>query len=332
MSKRYLGTVPFSPVTFGCMAIADAAVWGPQDEKETIRAMHLAADMGIFSFDTAAMYGNGLSEQIVGRAFGNSDKVTIATKLMSSRQHYDEVISECEKSLKNLQRDVIDLYQIHWPSKEVPFEETASALLKLKEQGKIREIGVSNFGVQQLSEMEKYMQPVSNQLMYNLFFRAPEANMVELHKKYNMGMMTYSSIAQGLLTGKYQGLADVPVTLRRTRLYPCTMNPASPHREGGCQELVEKALGELRIFCADKNMTMAQVALAWLLHKEGVTTVIAGARSEKQVKSNVLAMTTDLTEEDMKTLDALSADLKAYIGNNLDAWRGNDDVENRRIW
>ncbi len=331
MQMKYLGSVPFAPITFGCMAIADAAVWGPQDENETISAMHLAADLGIFSFDTAAMYGNGLSEQIVGRAFGNSDKVTIATKLLSSKQHYGEVIEECEKSLKNLQRDAIDLYQIHWPSNDVPFEETASALLKLKEQGKIREIGVSNFGVEQLAEMEAFMQPVSNQLMYNLFFRAPEVNMVELHKKYGMGMMTYSSIAQGLLTGKYQGLSDVPVTLRRTRLYPCTMNPASPHKEGGCQELVEKALADLRIFCADKNMTMAQVALAWLMHKDGVTTVIAGARSEKQVKSNILAMTTELNDNDMATLDQLSADIKAYIGGNLDAWRGNDDIENRRI-
>lgn len=316
----------------GCMAVADPAVWGAQDEADTIRAMHAARDMGITSFDTAPGYGNGYSEQLLGKAFEGSHDVVIATKVNGGNMSYEACIEGCETSLRYLKRDYIDLYQVHWPSKTVPYEETARALTHLKEQGKIREIGVCNYGVKQLGEMLTLCDVKSNQLMYNMFFRAVEFEMEELLKEKKLGLLTYSSIAQGLLTGKYDTLDQVPETLRRTRLYPCTMNEKSPHHGAGCREEAEKALAELKTFCADNSMTVAQTALAWLLSKDAVTTVIAGARNVSQVEKNAVAMNTTLTPSQIAELDALSEDVKQKIGGHLDAWRTEDDTANLRIW
>lgn len=329
--KRKIGNIEFSPITMGCMAVADPGVWGEQDENETIRTMHAARDGGIISYDTAPAYGDGYSEQLLGKAFGGSSNVVIATKVPGGKMSYEECIEACETSLRYLQRDYIDLYQIHWPSNKISFEETARALTRLKEQGKIREIGVCNFGIMQTEEMIKLCDIKSNQLMYNLFFRAVEFEMKDLLTKNNLGLLTYSSIAQGLLTGKYNTLDEVPQTLRRTRHYPCFMNPNSPHHELGCKDEVEKALGELRTFCSDNNMQMAQAAIAWLLKKNHVTTVIAGARNIKQIEKNLLAINTSLSDAQEKELDDISENIKQKMGKNLDAWRGSDDESMIRI-
>lgn len=331
MESRKIGGIAFSPITMGCMAVADPAVWGAQDENETIRTMQAAHDYGIDSFDTAPMYGNGYSEQLLGKAFHGSDRVVIATKVPPEMMKKADCIQACETSLRYLERDYIDLYQIHWPSASVPMEETAEALLQLKQQGKVREIGVSNFGMMQLDEMLKLCDIKSNQLMYNLFFRAPEFEMIDKLKENKLAMLTYSSMAQGLLTGKYETLDQVPVTLRRTRHYPASMHPNPPHKEAGCRAEVEKAMAELRVFCADHGYIMAQLAIAWLLAKECVTTVIAGARTIKQLKTNAAAMQLSLTAEQVAELDQLSRPIKEKMGANLDAWRTTGDEETRRI-
>lgn len=332
MKTRKIGSVEFSPITMGCMAVADPSAWGPQDEAETIRTMHAARDMGITSFDTAPGYGNGYSEQLLGKAFDGSHDVIIASKVAGKNMSYEACVEGCETSLRYLKRDYIDLYQIHWPSTSVAYEETARALTHLKEQGKIREIGVCNYGVKQLAEMMSFCDVKSEQLMYNLFFRAVEFEMEDIIKEKKLGLLTYSSIAQGLLTGKYDTLDQVPATLRRTRHYPCTMVEKSPHGEAGCRAEVEKALAELKEFCADNSMTVAQAALAWLLSKEVVTTVIAGARSVSQVEKNVVAMNTALTPNQIAQLDAISENIKQKMGKNLDPWRNEGGPAPVRIW
>ena len=331
MAKRMIGEAEFSSITMGCMAVADSAVWGPQDEQETIRTMQTARDYGVESFDTAPMYGNGYSEQLLGKAFHGSDKVVIATKVPPEMMKKEDCIKACETSLKYLERDYIDLYQIHWPSSTVALEETMEAMLLLKRQGKVREIGVCNFGMEQLKEALNYEDLRSNQLMYNLFFRAPEFEMIPALQQNGLAMLTYSSIAQGLLTGKYATLDQVPVTLRRTRHYPASMNPHSPHSEAGCREEVEKAILNLRTFCNDHGYNMAQAAIAWLLSKPAVTTVIAGARTIHQLETNAASVQIKLSPEEIAELDQLSQEIKMKMGANLDAWRSTDDEANRRI-
>ena len=318
---KRIGKIEFSPITMGCMAVADPNTWGPQEEAETIRAMRMARELGINCFDTAPGYGGGYSEELLGKAFEGSNDVVIATKISADCLKYDDCIKSCEKSLKLLKRDHIDLLQVHWANPDVPLEQTAKALIDLKKQGKIREYGVCNFGVLQTREMLGLCDIKSNQLMYNLFFRGVEFEVADVLKENGLGLLTYSSLAQGLLTGKYKRLEDVPETLRRTRHYPYTMNPSSPHREQGCKNEVEKALAQLESFAFDKGASVSEVALAWLLAKENVTTVIAGARSVSQVEKNAKAMHLKLTESEISVLDGISEDIKQKMGANLDPWR-----------
>ena len=321
MKTKKIGQIEFAPITMGCMAVADSGTWGAQDEAETIRTMHRARELGINCFDTAPGYGNGYSEELLGKAFEGSASVVIASKVSADSLKYDDCIKSCERSLKLLKRDYIDLFQVHWANDEVAFEETASALIKLKEQGKIREYGVCNFGVKQMSEMINLCDIKSNQLMYNLFFRGVEFEVKDILKEKGLGLLTYSSLAQGLLTGKYKKLEDVPESLRRTRHYPCSMNPASPHGEDGCKVEVEKALSELVNFAHDKGASVSEVALAWLISKDFVTTVIAGARNTDQIERNAKALQLKLTEEEVLALDNISENIKQKMGKNLDPWR-----------
>ena len=322
MKKKAIGQIEFSPITMGCMAVADPGAWGAQDESETIRTMHKAFELGINCFDTAPGYGNGYSEELLGKAFEGSKSVIIATKISADSLRYDDCIKSCERSLKLLKRDYVDLLQVHWANPEVPFEETAQALIKLKEQGKIREYGVCNFGAEQTKEMLKLCNIKSNQLMYNLFFRGIEFELSDVLKENDLGLLTYSSLAQGLLTGKYNKLEEVPEALRRTRHYPCDMNPSSPHREAGCKAEVEKALSDLRAFASDKGASVSEIALAWLISKDLVTSVIAGARSVSQIERNAMAMQISLTQQEISELDGISESIKQKMGANLDPWRG----------
>lgn len=321
MKSNKIGQIEFTKLTMGCMAVADPGAWGPQDEAETIRTMHAARDIGITCFDTAPGYGNGYSEELLGKAFNGSTDVVIASKISADSLKYDDCIKSCEKSLKLLKRDHIDLLQVHWANPTVPFEETANALIKLKEQGKVREYGVCNFGMKQMTEMLKLCDIRSNQLMYNLFFRGIEFELEDALKQNGLGLLTYSSLAQGLLTGKYKRLEDVPETLRRTRHYPCSMHPSSPHGEEGCKAEVEKALAELGEFANGKGVCISEVALAWLLAKDSVTTVIAGARSVAQIEKNAKALRVSLTPEEITFLDGVSEGIKQKMGKNLDPWR-----------
>lgn len=317
MKTKKIGQIEFAPITMGCMAVADSGTWGSQDEAETIRTMHRAKELGINCFDTAPGYGNGYSEELLGKAFEGSASVVIASKVSADSLKYDDCIKSCERSLKLLKRDYIDLFQVHWANDEVVFEETASALIKLKEQGKIREYGVCNFGVKQMSEMINLCDIKSNQLMYNLFFRGVEFEVKDILKEKGLGLLTYSSLAQGLLTGKYKKLEDVPESLRRTRHYSCSMNPASPHGEDGCKVEVEKALSELVNFAHDKSaakLEKMQAEIEEVLRKTNLTN--ASKNSQKAIKlieSWVPMVETFETKVNMlsKSLQAEQKDKKA---------------------
>ena len=155
MQYRTLGQtdISVSVVAMGCWAIAGDATWGPQDEAESIATIHAALDAGVNFFDTAEAYGDGYSETLLGRGLaGRRHEAVIATKVSGSHLSGPEVREACERSLRRLQTETIDLYQIHWPGRQTPISETAEALVALKETGKVRAIGVSNFGVGDLSE------------------------------------------------------------------------------------------------------------------------------------------------------------------------------------
>jgi len=188
---------------------AGKTMWTGIDDDETTKAMRAAFDAGITTFDTATVYGNGHSERIVGRALREvRDRVVIATKVFAHSLAHDKVVKACHASLKDLGTDYIDLYQIHWPagsfgSKKVPIGETMEALNKLKEQAKIRAIGVSNFSREQIEEASRYGQIDSHQPPYSLFWRHEEKDAIPCCVRNKISILAYSPMAQGILTGKF---------------------------------------------------------------------------------------------------------------------------------
>lgn len=323
MQYRKLGRsdLNVSVLSVGMWAVADERIWGSQDEKDAIHAVHTALDLGVNLFDSAEGYGNGYSEQILGKALkGRREEAIIATKVGSNNLAHDDVIAACERSLKYLDTDYIDLYQIHWPGRDVPFDETMSALVKLREQGKIRVIGVSNFGKQDIPDMLEIERFESNQVPYNLLWRAIEYDIVPQCVENDIAILTYSPILQGLLAGKFATAADVPDERARTRHFSSEREMAH-HGQPGAETETFAAIDAIRQISAELNQPMAQVSLAWLMHQPGVTSVIAGARNADQVRSNVQAADLQLDQATLDKLDQATVGLKEHFGTNPDMWR-----------
>jgi myo-inositol catabolism protein IolS len=190
--------IEVSVVAMGCWAMSGGRTWGPQDEADSIATVHAALDAGSNFFDTAEAYGSGVSEGVLGRALkGRRHEAVIATKVSRSNLSHDDVVQACERSLRRLQTDTIDLYQIHWPSRTVPIEETFAALDKLRQQGKVRAIGVSNFGVGDLAELLAVGWRGTDQLPYSLLWRALE---YDVHPKAGLAAGTSPRRAPGAVT------------------------------------------------------------------------------------------------------------------------------------
>lgn len=322
MKYRRLGNsnLEISVVTLGCMTFTGDSNWGPQDEKDSMETVRAALDAGINFYDTAESYADGMTETILGKALGADRKrVMIASKVSASNLTKDALVASCEASLKRLGTDYLDLYQIHWPSREIPVEETMETLLKLKQQGKIREIGVSNHGTEDLDAVLGYDAVVSNQLAYNMLFRGIEYSVLPKCMENGIGVLTYSSLAQGLLSGKYKTADDFPVGRARTKLFSKNREGAR-HGLDGCEELAFAAIDKIRNLCAEIGEDMADVALAWSLAQPGITSVIAGGRTAAQAVQNAkgadIALSSDVLAELTKATDAV----KAHLGDDADPW------------
>ena len=323
MEYRNLGQtgINVSSIVMGCWAIGGGFTWGSQDEKDSVDTIRTAVDLGVNFFDTAEFYSEGYSEEVLGKGLaGLRSQVHIATKVWADNLAPDKVIQACEGSLKRMNVDYIDLYQIHWPNHDVPIEETLEAMTALKKSGKIRFIGVSNFGVQDLAEATNYADIITDQLAYSLLFRAIEFEILPACLKSNIGVLAYSPLAQGLLTGKFKTLASVDDERARMRFYS-KERTETVHDEQGCEKEVEEALDRFRLICADLREPMAKVALAWVLQQPGITGVLAGARNPAQIRKNVEAADLILSEETLSLLADATEKVKSIIGANADPWR-----------
>jgi aryl-alcohol dehydrogenase-like predicted oxidoreductase len=323
MNYRKLGNtdISVSALSMGCWAIASDPMWGPQDEAESAATIHAALDIGVNFFDTAEGYTGGESEAVLGRSLvGRRQEAVIATKASRTNLSGDEVAQACESSLRRLQTDYIDLYQIHWPSRTVPLEETMEALERLCEQGKVRAIGICNFGVGDLSDLLEIGQVQSNHLPYSLLWRAIEYEIQQACVDENLGMLCYSPLAQGLLAGKFATPDDVPEGRARIRLFS-NDRPMARHGDSGCETEVFAALDKIRPICVELDQQMAQVALGWVLHQPGVTSVIAGARTPEQIRRNAEAADLALSPETLAQLAEATKEVKDCIGPNPDLWQ-----------
>jgi aryl-alcohol dehydrogenase-like predicted oxidoreductase len=266
--------------------------WGPQDDADSIRTILAAMDGGINWIDTAPIYGCGHSETIVGLALREiSEKPLVATKcslLWNDKREkvncldHDSIIKECEDSLKRLGVEVIDLYQMHWPQPEAQLEEGWEAMATLVQQGKVRYIGVSNFSLEQLQRVAAIHPVTSLQPPYSMLRRDIEAELIPYCGKNNIGIVAYSPMQKGLLTGKFskEHLAT---------LAPDDHRLNDPNFSG---EQFEKNLAiveSLKSIAGRNGKTVAQLAIAWALRKEEVTAAIVGARKQSQIEETVQA-------------------------------------------
>lgn len=314
--------IEISGLAMGTWAFSGAKIWGESDDNEAIKTIHCAMDHGINFFDTAEKYGGGKSEEVVGAAFkGRRDKVVLATKIFTDMLHHDDVIANCEKSLKRMGTDYIDLYQIHWPNPNIPLEETFGAFEELKKAGKIRAASVCNAGPGCIEALKPY-DVAMNQLPYALIWRVAEKKIIPATVEAGLPVWAYVPLAQGLLTGKFRSIDDVPMGRRETRFYSSKWKQGL-HNDPGFEEDIFAFIDVLMDFCTKNGFTPAEVALSFLKRKSFVKSILMGARSVKQLEQNVAAYEKTVPDDLMDEIERASDHLKDIMGENADLWIGN---------
>jgi len=283
------------------------------DESMSIAVINHAFEMGINYIDTADMYGQGRSEELIGKTVKSKrSQFIIATKFgfpmgdgpneSGASRYY--IMKAVDASLKRLQTDYIDLYQVHLPDTATPIEETLCALNDLVRTGKVRYIGCSNFAAWQLcealwiSKINNLQSFVTVQPRYNLLERQIETELVPCCQAYNIGVIPWGPLVGGFLTGKYRQGQESPTGARLSQPYPLYDNIFT--------EANWNKLGKLETFAAERGHKVAELAIAWLLAKPWISTVIVGAKNLEQVSANVTATEWKLTAEETAAVDAIS--------------------------
>ncbi|HEX9005012.1 MAG TPA: aldo/keto reductase [Blastocatellia bacterium] len=313
MQTRQLGNsdLQITPLGIGAWAMGGAGwafAWSGQDDNESIAAIHAALDAGMNWIDTAAVYGLGHSEEVVAKALaGRGQKPYVFTKCArvwdENRQigkslKADSVRRECEASLRRLNVDTIDLYQIHWPEPDEEVEEGWATLAKLKEEGKVRWIGVSNFNAEQLCRAQKIAPITSLQPPYSLIRREVEAEVLPFCAVHNVGVIAYSPMGSGLLTGA--------MTRERVETLPeDDWRRRSPQFQEPLLTRNLNIAGKLKEIAARHNRLAGEAALAWVLHHSVITGAIVGVRSAEQVRGIIGGMEFRLSAEEITEIESL---------------------------
>jgi len=330
MEYRKLGTsdIKVSEIAFGAWAIG-GWLWGGADANDAIKAIETAIDHGMTTIDTAAVYGFGLSEELVAKAVkGKRDKTQILTKFgmvwdekkgkfyFASKDNNgkdvdiyaysskERVFADCDSSLRRLGTDYIDLYQIHWPDATTPISETMEALEILIKKGKIRAGAVSNYSVEQMDEAVGTLHIASNQVPYSMVNRSIEKEVVPFCINHDIGILAYSPLQRGLLTGKFK---------KDHNFGEGDSRPDTPYyREPNLSRIIEFT-EKLKIISDNREVTLPQLVLNWTKEQPGITCVLAGARNPRQVLDNVKAVYFSLSDEEMSKINEMIAKLKLEI-------------------
>jgi aryl-alcohol dehydrogenase-like predicted oxidoreductase len=317
MELRQLGNtdVKVTPLAFGAWAIG-GWLWGGAEEKDALRAIRASYDVGITSIDTAPVYGFGKSEELVGRAMEGvpRDRYQILTKYgMNWQTHQGEyffdtfdsndkpvkmhkhaskekVKQECEESLRRLKTDYIDLYQIHWPDATTPIAETMEAVAGLIKEGKVRAAGVCNYSAALVEEALKTLNIVSNQVPYSMVRREIEKEEMPQAQKKGLGILPYSPLQRGILTGKLK--PDHQFNHGDTRSTSNYYQPENIRR-------INAMLDKIKPIADSHGASLSQLVINWTAHRPAIACVLVGARDEQQVKDNAKALSFKLTADEM---------------------------------
>lgn len=313
-----------SPLTYGAFA-AGGWFWGGADITEAAAAIETAIDNGVTTIDTAPVYGMGQSEELVGKAIRSKRKqVQVLTKFgmrwdttsgdfafdsKDNNSHpvkiykfngKQSILEECERSLKRLQTDYIDLYQMHWPESTTPVEETMEALELLQQQGKILAAGVCNCPANLLEKANKVFPVSTNQVAYSLLNRSIEQELVSYCLHNNIGILSHTTLQKGLLTGKIKPGHQFNEGDHRA---------ANGYFKNENLEKIHAFLAALQSLASDRDITLAQLSINWAMQQPGITSVLVGARNSTQMKDNVKATQFTLTAGELDFINKAAAGL-----------------------
>lgn len=320
MLYRQLGKsdLRVSVIGFGCWAAGND--WTNSNDQDSISAIHAAVDEGINFFDVAPVYGFGHAEQVLGKALqGRRDKVYVASKCglvwndTKSRITRDlsrrNIEREIDESLQRLNIDYLDLYQIHWPDPNTPLEETMETLAELKNQGKIRNVGVTNFNVSLLEQARMYVEIASNQVLYNMIDRnsdiyhalpltyRTEQEIIPYCEQQEIGVIPYSPLCQGLLTDEFD----------RRKISDQDVRVNNPQLNGKSLDRNLAVANQLRSIAQKYGRPLVELAFNWLVRQEAISTIIAGATNKEQITANVRALKWQLASDDIREIQEILA-------------------------
>jgi aryl-alcohol dehydrogenase-like predicted oxidoreductase len=327
MEYKTLGKsdVKVSELAFGAWAIG-GWMWGGADSKDAIKAIETSIDHGMTTIDTAAVYGFGLSEELTGKAIkGKRSKVQILTKFgltwnekkgeffFSSYDNSgkdisiyrysakEKVLDDCDKSLKRLGTDYIDLYQIHWADPTTPVSETMEALEILVKKGKIRAGAVCNYSLELMEEAEKTFPIVSNQVPYSMVNRVIEKDIIPHCIEKNISILAYSPLQRGLLTGKIS---------KKHKFNDGDTRPTTIYYKEPNFSRILMLISNLKEIAKERKVTLSQLVLNWTMQQPGISCTLAGARNAAQVLENVKAADFSLKNDEINTINDFLSDLK----------------------
>jgi len=320
MQLRTLGQseLKVSPIGLGTWVMG-GWLWGGIHDEEAIQAIEISLKNGINLIDTAPVYGFGKSETLVGKALKRTklrDKVVLATKCglewdpsktyIRRNSSKRRIFREIDDSLRRLQTDVIDLYQVHWPDENTPFSETFEALTQLRDLGKIRVIGVSNYNEIHLREALRQAPLSSLQPPYNLFERGIEKRILPWCQDHHVGTLTYGALCRGLLSGKFTESASFSENDIRS---------FDPKFKGETLKMYLNCLHRLKKLAESAGMSVGQLAILWTLHQPGVTSALVGARNATQALENALTLRKHLYSETLAEIEKIiSEEIHTPIG------------------
>jgi aryl-alcohol dehydrogenase-like predicted oxidoreductase len=323
MQYRQLGKsdIKASVIVYGAWAIG-GSMWGGSDENAAIDAIRASIDMGVTTIDTAPLYGMGLSESLVAKAVaGKRDKVQIFDKygLRADREEGEyffvmegkykvyknarpqSIFEECERSLKLLNTDHIDLYQCHWRDHTTPVEDTMSAMEKLYKQGKIRAAGVSNFSVDEIEQANRVFPVASAQPPYSMINRDIEKDLLPYCLKHDIGVLVYSPLQRGLLTGKFKP---------DHKFAPGDHRVNQPHYKPENIRRVNAFLESIRPIAERHDASVSQLVIFWTINQPGITSALVGARDAEQARDNSAAADLKVSPDELREVTAMLDELK----------------------
>jgi aryl-alcohol dehydrogenase-like predicted oxidoreductase len=333
-----------SRIGIGCWPFGGGAYWGDQNQKDVDGVVHTAVERGLNVFDTARMYNEGASEVSLGKALkGYRDRAFVISKVNPARAYRAILREECEASLKGLGMDYIDMYMLHWPINPKGLQhftkdpeviknpptaaEAFETLAALKKEGKIRYIGISNFGIKQTTEAADLCPDLAaNEMPYNIISRAIETEILPFCTQNKIAMITSMTLQQGVLTGLYKSAAEVPAHQAHSRHFSMeTGKGTSRHNEAGAEAEVFETVALLRELAPELGLSVPQLSVAWVLANPEIGCALIGSRNITELEENIKVLDITLPAEAKAKIDKASQKVLDKLGSNPDYYENSKE-------